>query len=184
MQENWQLQSSVQLFDIAFSIKKFNFVVRFLNAFWHGNKTFPQGSSQNQIVPLLVVFHLPYGKYKGVKICFNSCRYQNQKFFKIFQNSHVGLVSFVQHSCGTRVALVPLVQHSCRTCAALVLLVFHSCRIRVTSVALVLRWCRSFCACVARVWHLCCKLDQIVAQRLKFYKNFRERCFLNRYSLI
>ena len=140
-----------KLFDIAFFIKNFNFVVRFLIAFRHGNKTFSKGSSYNQISPLLVVFHLPYSKHKGVKICFNSCRYQNQIFFKIFQNSRVALVSFVQHSCGTRVALVPLVQHSCCTCGALVLLVFHSCRICVTSVALVLRWCRSCCTCVARV---------------------------------
>ena len=151
MQKNWQLQSSVQLFDIACSIKNFNFVVRFLNAFRHGNKTFSKVTSQNQISPLLVVFHLPYSNHKGVKICFNSCRCQNQIFFKIFQNSRVALVSFVQHSCGTRVTLMPLVQHSCRACAAFMLLVFHSCRICVTSIALVLRWCCSRCTCVTRV---------------------------------
>ena len=71
-----------------------------------------------EIVSLLVVFHLPYSKYKGVKICFYSCRYQNQKFF-------------------IRVALVSFVQHSGCTCVAFVLLVSLSCRIRVTSVAFV-----------------------------------------------
>ena len=45
MQEHLQLQSSVQLFDIAFAIKKFSFLMTFLNAFWHGNETFPRGSS-------------------------------------------------------------------------------------------------------------------------------------------
>ena len=37
-----QLQASVQLFDIAFAIKSLVFVVHFLNAFWHGNETFPK----------------------------------------------------------------------------------------------------------------------------------------------
>ena len=73
------------------SLKSLVFVVHFLNAFWHRNKAFPKGSSQNEIVPLLVVFHLPHRKYKGVKICFYSCRYQNQFF------------SLVPHSCCTRV---------------------------------------------------------------------------------
>ena len=57
-----------------------------------------------EIVPLLVVLHLPYSKYKGVKICFYSSRYQNQNF------------PLVQHSCRNssrirvaRVALVSLV---------------------------------------------------------------------------
>ena len=34
----------------------------------------------NEIVPLLVIIHLPYSKYRGVKICFYSCPYQNQNF--------------------------------------------------------------------------------------------------------
>ena len=59
-QGDLRLQSSVQSFDIAFSIKKFSFVVHFLNAFWHGNETFPKGSSKNEIAPLHVVFHLRY----------------------------------------------------------------------------------------------------------------------------
>ena len=44
------------------SLKSLVFVVHFLNAFWHRNKAFPKGSSQNEIVPLLVVFHLPHRK--------------------------------------------------------------------------------------------------------------------------
>ena len=63
-----QLQSSVQRFDIAFVIEKFNFCGTLLNAFWHGNEAFPKDSSSNEIVALLVVFHLACSKYKGVKI--------------------------------------------------------------------------------------------------------------------
>ena len=44
-QGHLQLQSSVQLFDIAFVIKKSSFCGALLNAFWHGNKAFPKGSS-------------------------------------------------------------------------------------------------------------------------------------------
>ena len=83
-----------------FSLESLVFVVQFLNAFRHGKETFPKSSSQNEIVPLLIVFHLPYSKYKGVKICFYSCRYQNQNF------------SLVSHSCcqcRTLVAFMSLV---------------------------------------------------------------------------
>ena len=45
VQGHLQLQSSVQLFDIAFAIKSLAFVVHFLNAFWDGNETFPKSSS-------------------------------------------------------------------------------------------------------------------------------------------
>ena len=89
-------------------LKSLVFVVHFLNAFWHGNEAFPKGSSQNETVALLVVFLLPCNKYKGVKICFYQCCYQNQN------------LSFVQHSCRLystpRVALVSLVCHSCPQC--------------------------------------------------------------------
>ena len=99
-------------------------MVHLINAFWHGNEVFSRGSSENEIVPLLVVFHLPYSKYKGIKICFYLCRYQNQIF----------------HSCRTRVVPVALVSHSCRSCLTLIALVSlasHSCCIRVACVALV-----------------------------------------------
>ena len=76
-----------------FPLKSLVFVVHFLNAFWHGKETFPKSSSQNEIVPVLIVFHLSYSKYKVVKICFYSCRYK----IKIF------------HSCRTRVVRVTLV---------------------------------------------------------------------------
>ena len=104
------------------------FVVHFLNAFWHGNEAFPKDSPQNEIVPLLVVFHLPYNKYKGVKICFSQCLYQNQNF---------SLVSHSCRSCSTHVARVVL--HSGRSCltrVAIMLLVSHSGCIRVARVAL------------------------------------------------
>ena len=117
----------IQLLPLKSSV----FMVHFSNAFQHGNEAFPEVSSQNEIVPLLVIFHLPYSKYKSVKICFYLCRYQNQ---------NVSLVSHLCRSCSTRVALVSFVQHSCCTSVALVLLVSHSCRqccIRVARVALV-----------------------------------------------
>ena len=57
-----------------------------------------KGRPQNEIVPVLGIFHVPYSKYRGVKICFHSCRRQNQFF------------SLVSHSCRTRVARI---WHSC-----------------------------------------------------------------------
>ena len=50
-----------------------------------------------EIALLLIVFHMPYSKYKGVKICFYSCRYK----IKIF------------HWCRTLVVRAALVSHSC-----------------------------------------------------------------------
>ena len=118
-----------------FPLKSLVFVVHFLNAFWHGKETFTKSNSQNKAFPHLIVFHLPCSKYKGVKICFYSCRYENQNF---------SLVSHSCCSCSTRVALVSIVQHSCRTCVTLVSLVSHSCCSRVVSVALVLHSCGSW----------------------------------------
>ena len=106
-------------------LKSSVFMVNFLNAFWHGNEAFPKGSSQNEITPFLLNFHLLCSKYRGAKICFYSCRYQ----IKIF------------HSCRTGVVHVALVSHSCCSCstrATLKSLASHSCCIRV-----------------ARVLHLC-----------------------------
>ena len=130
-------------------LKSSAFVVHISNVFWHGNEAFPKVSSQNEIV---LLFHLSYSKYRGVKICFYSCRYQNHNF------------SFVSHSCrscSTCVALVQFVQHLCRTCVAFVSFVSHSCRTLVASSHL----CRSCHTRVARVWHQCCKLDQIQNQQ-------------------
>ena len=115
----------IQLLSLKISV----FVVHFSNAFWHGNKAFPKGSFCNEIVRLLVIFHLPYSKYRGVKICFYSCRYQNQSFLLVSHSccscsTRVALVSFVQHLCLTfnaRVSLVSLVSHSCRSYLPLVL---------------------------------------------------------------
>ena len=113
-------------------LKSSAFVVYFSNAFWHGNEAFPEISSQNEIVPLLVIFHLPYSKYRYVKICFYE------------------FVSLSKSKFFTRVVRVALVWHSCRSCLT-----------RVTLVLLVLHSCRSCRTRVARVWHSCCKLDQI-----------------------
>ena len=123
------------------SLQSSVFVVHFSNAFWNGNKAFPKGSSWNKIASLLVIFHLPYSKHRGVKICFHLCRYQNQIF--------------------------SLVSHSCRSCSTL----WHSSRWCRTSVVLVSLMPRSCLTCVARVTfvshffrsccHSCCKLDKI-----------------------
>ena len=99
-------------------------MVLFLNASWHGKETFPKSSFYNEIVPLLIVFHMPHSKYKGVKICFYSCRYQNQ---------HFSLVSHFCRSCSTRVALVSLVSHLCCIRAARVALVTLVSDIRVVN---------------------------------------------------
>ena len=58
-----------------------------------------KGRPQNEIVPLLGIFHVPYSKYRGVKICFHSCRHQNHFFFHLYR-THVALVSLAS---GTRV---------------------------------------------------------------------------------
>ena len=105
-------------------LKSSVFVENFSNAFWHGNEAFPKGSFYNEIVPLLVIFELPYSKYRDGKICFYSCRFQ----IKVF------------HSCRIRVAHVALVSHSCHSCSTLVSLVSHlccSCCTRVAFVSLV-----------------------------------------------
>ena len=75
-------------------LKRSVFVVHFSNAFQHGNEAFPEVSFQNEIVSLLVIFHLPYSKYRSVKICFYSCRSCRTR------------VALVQHSCCTHVARI------------------------------------------------------------------------------
>ena len=131
------------IFDIAFAIKKFSFCGGLPNAFWHGHEAFPQVSSQNEIVHLLLILQLPYSKYRGVKICFCSCRYENQNFSLVSHSCHSCSthVTLVSHSCRLRRTCVALVSHSCCSCltrVALVLLVSHSCRISVAHVARVL----------------------------------------------
>ena len=132
----------VQLLRLKSSV----FMVIFLNAFWYGNEVIPKGSSQNEVVPLLIVFHLPYSKHWGVKklllvsplkskiftcvaLVSNSCR---------SYSTHVALISFVQHLCRTHVTLLSHSYHF------LVTLLSHSCRTHV-----------------ARAQQWCCKLDQI-----------------------
>ena len=100
-------------------LKSLVFVVHLLNAFWHGNQAFSNGSSQNEIVPLLVVFHLPYSKYKGVKM-FLHVSLSKSKFF-----TRVVRVALVSHLCCTHVMRVSLVLHSCRQCHTRVAFVLH-----------------------------------------------------------
>ena len=83
-----------------------------------------------------------------MKICFYSCRYQNQKF---------SLVSHSLCSCSTRFALMSFVS----TRVALVLHSCPSCLTRVARVALVSHSFPSYRTYVVPVWHSCCKLDWI-----------------------
>ena len=107
-----QQQSSVYVLTQLFLLKTSVFVLHFSNVFWHGIKSFPKDSSQNEIFPLLVIFHVPNSKHRGVKICFYSCRYQNQNF---------SLVLHSRRSCSTRVAFIS-----------------HLCHIRLARIAFVL----------------------------------------------
>ena len=94
-----QLQSSEQLFDIAFAIKKFSFCGALFKRILAWKRDISKKITlRMKLFLLLIVFDLPYSKYKGEKIYFYSCRYQNQNF------------SLVQ----TRVICVELVSHSCR----------------------------------------------------------------------
>ena len=131
MQERARAFAATMVLIQLLPLKSLVFVVDFLNAVWDGNEAFPNGSSQNEIVSLLVVFHLPYINYKGVKICFYQCCYQNQ---------NLTLVSHSFCSCSACFVLVSFVQHLCRTCVTFVLLVSHSscqCRTSVAFVSLV-----------------------------------------------
>ena len=92
--------------------------MHFLNAFWHGNEAFPKGSSQNDVVRLLIIFHLPYSKFRGVKM-FLHVSLSESKFF-----TRVALVSFAQRSCRSCFTRVALLSHLSRTRVARV---WHSC---------------------------------------------------------
>ena len=128
---------------IAFAIKKFSFC----GALFKRILGWERGISKRQfieVVPLLVVFHLTFSKYKGVKM-FLLMTLSKSKFF-----TRVALVSFVQHSCRSWSTRVALVSHLCRSCFT-----------RIASVALVLHLCHSCRTRVPSVWHSCCKLNQI-----------------------
>ena len=114
----WERASSVQLFDIAFAIKKFSFCGALFKRILVWKRDIPKGSSLYEIFPFLLVFHLPYSKYKGAKICFYPCRYQNQ---------NCSLVSHLCRSSSTLVASVALVLHSCHSSRSRVARVWHSC---------------------------------------------------------
>ena len=79
-------------------LKSSVFVVHFLNAFWHGNEAFLKGSSQNEIAPLLVIFHTCHIVNVGVLKYVFTCAVIKIKIF---------------HPCRTRVVRVALVLHHC-----------------------------------------------------------------------
>ena len=101
-----------------FPLKSLVFVVHFLNAFFHEKEIFPKSNFQNEIVPLLIVFHLLYSKYKGVKV-FLLVSLSKSKFFTC-----VALVSHSCRQCSLRVSLVQFVSH---LCCIRVARVWHSC---------------------------------------------------------
>ena len=80
-------------------LKSSVFEVHFSNAFWHGKEAFPKRSTSNEIVPLLVIFHLRYSKYRVWKHVFTGVVIKIKNF----------------HSCRTRVVRVALVSHTSRT---------------------------------------------------------------------
>ena len=111
-------------------LKSSVFVVHFSNIIWHGNKALTKGISKNEFAPLLLIFHLQYSKYRGVKICFYLCRYQNQSAPVVLHLCVVVLHFYL--SCSIRIALV---LHSCCSCLTHVVclaLVLHSCCTHVT----------------------------------------------------
>ena len=102
---------------LLFGITKFSFCCALFKRILAYERVFPKGSSQNDIVPLLVIFHLPYNKYTGVKICFHLCRYQNNFFCScptcvVGFNTRLVLALHLCCSCSSRVALVWLVSGS------------------------------------------------------------------------
>ena len=60
MQGYLQLESSVKLFDVAFAITKSSFCGALLKRILTCERAFPKDSSSNEIVPVLVTFHLVY----------------------------------------------------------------------------------------------------------------------------
>ena len=94
----------IQLLPLQSSV----FVVHFPNTFSQRNKAFTKGSSQNEIVPLLVIFHLPYSKYRGVKIVFTRVVIE----IKIFHSRRLcsTCVALMQLVCGNRVCCCKLDQ--------------------------------------------------------------------------
>ena len=112
-------------------LKSSVFVAHFLNVFWHGNESFSKGSSQNEVVRLLVIFHLPYSKCRGVKNVFTQViikiKIFHSRYTRVF---HVAVMLHLCCSCSTRVTRVSLALHSCHLCCTRVLfvsLVSHSC---------------------------------------------------------
>ena len=85
-------------------LKSSVFEVHFSNAFWHGKEAFPKRSTSNEIVPLLVIFHLRYSKYRVWKYVFTGVVIKIKTFHSC--RTRVALVSHASH---TRVARVPRV---------------------------------------------------------------------------
>ena len=100
-------------------LKNSVFVVHFSNAFSYGNEAFAKVSSQNEIVPLLVIFHFSYCENMFLLVSLSKSKFLTR----------VALVSLVQHSCRsclTRVASVTLLSHLCCSCRTSVARVWHS----------------------------------------------------------
>ena len=131
MEGHLQLQSSVQLFDVAFSIKKFSFCGALFKRILAWKRDISK-SFQKVILRMKLFFSLQSF----------TCDIRSENVF-----TRVVIKSKIFHSCRTCVVCVVIVSHSCYQCSTRVALVLHSCPTRVAS--------------VARVWHSCCKLDQI-----------------------
>ena len=131
MQRHLQLQSSLQLFDLAFVITKFSFCGSLFKCIlaWERGISKRQYLERNCSSPCNLSFAIQIIQW--YEKMFSLLLLSKSKFL-----NHVALVSscsthvaVVLHSYYTRVALVSLVLqscHSCRTCVALVSFVSHS----------------------------------------------------------
>ena len=156
-------------------------MVHFSNGFWQGKEAIRKRSSQNEIVPVLVIFSFPYSKYRGVKM-FLFVSLSKLKFFNLF-----ALISLVQHQCRTHVVSIALVFHSCCTHPARVLLLSHSCCLCCTCVAFVLLASYSCRLCLALVLENRLdlqnlgKFEPLCSKALRFLKKINQ---CKRYKLI
>ena len=134
MQGDLQLQSRVQLFDIAFVIKKFSFC----GALFKRILAWKKGISKKIILRMKLFLSLQF---------FTCHIVVNIRVWKyVFTRVVIKIKTF--NSCRTRVVRVALVSHSCRSCSTRVALVSHSCCSYLTLVARLLHSC---CTCVAFV---------------------------------
>ena len=68
MQGRLWLQSSVELFHIAFAVKKLHFCGGVFKDIYHENEAFPKATFLDGNFPLCLIFHSTYSKYSGLDV--------------------------------------------------------------------------------------------------------------------